>query len=191
MFKSMLLALGFMVSVSANASTNLSTLAHDINTQILSDVQMQGVFNWKVGDTTTYNLDMTILQGTMTMAVKDVQPDSVTFTQVMDMGPAGKQACEMTINPNTGATKKFTCNGQDQNTDGAGQVEVVEQKEDSVTVPAGTFTCLYIKAKQKKDGGIIEQWVNPKLIPVLGMAKTIAPSQFGSVTIVLASYKRM
>ena len=155
MFKSMLLALGFIVSVSANATANLTNLVHDINTQILSDVQMQGVFNWKVGDTTTYNLDMTILQGTMVMAVKDVQTDAVTFTQNIDMGAAGKQACEMIINPNTGETKKLTCNGQDQNTGGAGQIEVVEQKEDSVTVPAGTFTCLYIKAKQKIDAEVI------------------------------------
>ncbi len=190
MFKSMILALGFIVSVSANA-TNLTALAHDINTQILSGVQMQGVFNWKVGDTTTYNLDMTIIKGTMTMAVKDVQPDAVTFTQDMDMGMAGKQSCEMIINPNTGETKKLTCNGQDQSTGGAGDVTVVDQKEDTVTVPAGTFTCLYIKAQQKKDNSVVEQWINPKLIPVLGMAKTIAPSQFGAVTIVLASYKRM
>jgi hypothetical protein len=190
MFKSLILALGFMVSVSANA-TNITNLVHDINSQILSDIQTQGVFNWKVGDTTSYSIDMSIIKGTMVMAVKDVQADAVTFTQDMDLGFAGKQACEMIINPNTGETKKMTCNGQDQSTDGAGEIEVVDQKEDTVTVPAGTFTCLYIKAKQKKDGSIVEQWINPKLIPVLGMAKTIAPSQFGPVTIALTSFKRM
>ena len=108
------------------------------------------------------------------------------------MGFLGKQNCEMTINPQTGETKKFVCNGQEQNAD-QGQVEVIDSKEDTITVPAGTFTCLYIKAKSTAQGQTneIQQWANPKLVPVMGMVKTIAPSQMGEVNLELTSFKKM
>ncbi|PIS10164.1 MAG: hypothetical protein COT73_10880 [Bdellovibrio sp. CG10_big_fil_rev_8_21_14_0_10_47_8] len=59
-----------------------------------------------------------------------------------------------------------------------------------MTVPAGTFTCLYIRAKDSEKNQEIQQWINPKLIPVLGMAKSIVPSQMGEVVLELTSFKK-
>lgn len=189
MFKRIILALGLVVSFSAQA--NINTLVSEISASTFASMQLQSPFDWKVGDTASYKMNIGgLIQGTMVMAIKDVQPDSLTITQDMDLGFAGKQNCESVLNPNTGEVTKFTCNGKDQQQPAQGEVEVVESKEDTVSVPAGTFTCLYIKAQQKSDNSFVEQWINPKQVPVFGMVKTIAPSQIGKVTLELTSFKK-
>ncbi|MEZ0392162.1 MAG: hypothetical protein ACAH59_08110 [Pseudobdellovibrionaceae bacterium] len=190
MFKKILLALGLVVSVSANAN-NLETLAYDLGAAMAAQTQAQGPFDFKVGDTASYKLNMAqFINGTMVMTVKAVTADEVTITQDLDL-MIQKQSCEQVINPNTGEIKKFTCNGQDQDPGNAGDVEVIETKEDTVTVPAGTFVCLYVKARQASVQGDIEQWINPKDVPVFGLVKQLAPSQFGKVTVELTSFKKM
>lgn len=189
MFKSILLALGLTLSFSAQA--NFETFAYDISQAMMADARVQGPFNFKVGDSASYKLNMGgFIPGTMDMKVTDVKADEVTISQVM--GIMGQnQDCVQVINPNTGEIKKFECNGQAQDPGQAGDVEVVETKEDTVKVPAGTFVCLYIKAKQSGSNDHVEQWINPKEIPVFGLAKTIAPSQLGKVTVELSSFKKM
>jgi hypothetical protein len=190
MFKTILATLGLAVSLSAQANT-VGSLAYQINQAVLGDVEAQSPFKFVVGDEANYKLNMGgFIQGTMKMKVKAVQTDEVTITQ--DMSLMGQnQNCEQVLNPNTGEVKKFQCNGQDQNAGDAGDVEVVETKEDTVKVPAGSFVCLYIKAKQKSSGQFVEQWVNPKDVPVFGLVKTIAPSQLGQVVVELTSFTRM
>jgi hypothetical protein len=109
----------------------------------------------------------------------------------MDLGFAGKQDCDEVIDSTTGAVKSMVCNGQNQNPGDASDVEVIDSKEDTITVPAGTFTCLYIKAHSKSQNADIEQWANPKLVPVMGLVKALAPSQIGQVTVELTSFKKM
>ena len=61
----------------------------------------------------------------------------------------------------------------------------------SVTVPAGTFKTIYLKMKDNANkGAISEVWVNPRDIPLSGMAKTISESPLGKVTIELNSFER-
>lgn len=191
MFKKLLLALGLVVSVSAGASTNINSLMSDISSAVLADVQAQSPFNWKVGDTASYKLNMGgFIQGKMVMTIKVVEPAKLVIAQDMDLGFAGKQSCEQTLNPNTGEVISIVCNGQQQQAGNQGDIEMIDSKEDTVTVPAGTFTCLYIKARNKADNSEVEQWVSPKEVPVFGMVKTIAPSQLGKVTVELTSFKR-
>ncbi|GIL17221.1 MAG: hypothetical protein BroJett040_09720 [Oligoflexia bacterium] len=189
MIRSLVLVLGLIAGTAASATT-INNVMFDVAQNIMSEADMAG-FNFKVGDTASYNLDMGFIKGSMKMTVKEVAADQVVISQDMDLGFAGKQACDMTLNPNTGEMKKMVCNGQEQNPGDKGDIELVESKEDTITVPAGTFTCLYIKALEKTKNQTIEQWANPKQVPVFGMIKTIAPSQFGKITIALTSYKRM
>ncbi len=189
MIKTMVIALSMALSFGAQAA-NINTVVADINAAVLHEVEANGIFDWKVGDTSSYSLTLgSFIKGSMVMGVKAVAADAVVLTQDMDLGFVGKQSCEITMNPNTGETLSFVCNGQAQDPNQGGNVELIEQKEDTITVPAGTFTCIYIKAKQEQN--IIQQWINPKQVPVLGLVKTIAPSQLGEVTILLTSFKKM
>lgn len=190
MFKSLLLTLGLTVSFGAQANT-IEALAYDLNQAMLSEAMVQGPFDFKVGDSASYKLNMGgFINGTMVMAVKAVGAEDVTITQEMDL-MGQKQSCEQVLNPNTGEIKKFQCNGQDQDAGSADDIELIETKEDTVKVPAGTFVCMYIKARQKSTGQDVEQWINPKEVPVFGMVKQVAPSQLGKVTVELTSFKKM
>lgn len=191
MFRTIIATLALIVSMGAHASS-LESLAFDINQSMLADSEMNGPFHFAVGDEANYKLNMGgFINGTMAMKVAAVDTDG-TVTINQDMSLMGQnQNCVEVLNPNTGEVKSFKCNGQDQNAGDQGDIEVIETKEDTVKVPAGTFTCLYIKAKQKSSNDVVEQWINPKDIPVFGLAKTIAPSQLGKVTIELTSFKRM
>lgn len=189
MIKTMIIALSMALSFGASAST-INNVATAIGNAVLQDAETRATFDWKVGDSATYDLNMaSFIKGSMVMGVKAVAADSVTLTQDMDLGFMGKQACEIVLNPQTGETKSMVCNGQAQDPGQAGDIEIIESKEDTVTVPAGTFTCLYIKAKQGEN--IVQQWINPKQVPVMGLVKTIAPSQIGEVKIDLKSFKKM
>ena len=184
-----ILALAF--GLGANASTNtINKLMVDTTRQILlTDVETFGL-HLKEGDQSSYKLNIGgFINGSMELTVKSVQADEVVINQNMDLGFLGKQNCDETINPNTGEVKKMVCNGQDQKQD-TGDIELIDSKEDTITVPAGTFTCMYIKAKIKKDNSEVEQWVNPKQVPVFGMVKMIAPSQIGKLTVELSSFKK-
>ncbi len=190
MLRTILAAMMLTVGMTASAAT-INNKIFETAAQVFtsSEVDAQG-FNFKVGDQAAYALNMGgFIKGSMVMTVKSVATDEVVIAQDMDLGFAGKQACEQTLNPNTGEIKKVVCNGQEQNQEKP-DFEVVDTKEDTVTVPAGTFTCLYIKAKNNKDNTNVEQWVNPKQIPVFGMVKMLAPTQMGQMDVQLKSFKK-
>lgn len=190
MYKALMLALGLFVAVNANAASFIDT-AFQTTQRLLGGVSTQGTFDWKAGDEADYNMNMGFISGKMIMKVVSVAPTEVVFSQDVDLGFMGKQHCDIAINPQNGQTKSFVCNGQAQDTSG-GDTQIIENKEDTVTVPAGTFTCMYIKAQQTVQGNqqTVEQWINPKLIPVMGMAKTIAPSQIGQVVVELTAFHK-
>jgi hypothetical protein len=173
-------------------------VAGDINSQLFQAVQQASLsdeasaygLKLKVGDFVKYNMSMAMIKGSMTMTVKEVSADVAVIEQALDLGFLGKQNCLVTLNPNTGETKSIVCNGQEQQPGSPGDIELVEQKEDTIKVPAGTFTCLYIKAIQKASNQTIEQWVNLKEVPVFGSVKSIIPAQLGKVTLELAAFKR-
>jgi hypothetical protein len=194
MFRALVMAAALFVGVSASARPNtIVDVASMIGQQAVMSVEAQG-FNFVKGDTSNYSVNMGFIKGTMKMLVMDIVSDGVWIQQLMDLGFAGKQDIQQLIDPNTGEIKKMIVNGKEQAPpQSEGAPELIDSKEDTVKVPAGTFTCLYIKAKVKQNGQdtVVEQWVNPKQVPVFGMVKMIAPSQLGNVTVELTSFKRM
>ena len=128
------------------------------------------------------------LSGTMKMFCREIIADGIWLVQDVDLS-IQKQKIEVLLDPNTGQIKKMLVNGKDQ-APPKQDVELIDQKEDKVTVPAGTFDAIYLKIKDKGDGKISEQWVNPRDIPLSGMLKSLADSQFGKVTIELTSFKK-
>lgn len=191
MFKALLIATSVLVSVNASAKTTIVDFVQSVNKTILAEGDVNG-FNWKVGDQANYAINMGgFIKGTMDYSVKAINGSEATLGQEIDLGFAGKQSCETVIDTANGQVKSIVCNGQNQNPGDQGEIEVVDTKEDNVTVPAGKFNCLYVKAHDKKQNADIEQWINPKLVPIMGLIKAIMPSQMGKVNIELTSFKKM
>ena len=190
MFKSLIIAATMVVSVAAQAH---NTLAESLLSQqlpaIQSSIVTQGL-NWKVGQENNYKLNMGgFLNGTMKMWVREIIADGIWMVQDIDLS-IQKQKVEVLIDPNNGQIKKMIVNGKEQQPPKA-DFELIDQKEDKITVPAGTFDVIYLKIKDNANNGqISEQWVNPRDIPLSGMAQSKADSQLGKVTIQLTSFKK-
>lgn len=190
MFKSFIVAAAILVSASAHAYNTVgesilaSQLAH-----IKGAVVTEGL-DWRVGQENNYKLNMGgFINGTMKMYVKEVTADGIWVVQDVDL-MIQKQKVEILIDPNTGEIKKMLVDGKEQ-APPKQDMEIIEQKEDRVTVPAGTFDAIYLKVKDNaNNGSISEQWINPRDIPLSGMLKSLADSQLGKVTIELTSFKK-
>lgn len=190
MFKSLVLAASVFVAVSAQAYNTVSeSIFASQQAQLQESVVTMGL-DWKVGQENNYKLNMGgFLNGTMKMFVREIGADGIWLVQDVDL-MIQKQKIEVLIDPNTGAIKKMLVNGKEQAPPKA-DYELVEQREDHITVPAGSFDAIYLKIKDKaQNNAISEQWVNPRDIPLSGMLKSLADSQLGKVTIELTSFKK-
>lgn len=189
MFKSFIIAAALVVSASAQASNSIGKFLFSGQVALIQDVAAQGLA-WKAGDENNYKLNMGFIPGTMKMFVREINADAAEAWLVQDINlMIQKQKVEVLIDTNTGATKKLLVDGKEQAIPEQ-NFEIVEQKEAQVTVPAGTFKTMYIKIKDNTNGQFTEQWINPREIPINGMAKSVADSQLGKVTIELTSFKK-
>lgn len=191
MFKKLLLVLGmFTASFSMASDVSVVDLVKGVNQNLMSQAHTMA-FNWVVGDACHYNLNVSnFINGKMDMVVREKNAEGFWIDQNMDLGFMGKQTASILVDPNTGAIKKIIVNGQEQQIPDQSDMEVVEVKETSVTVPAGTFEAVYMKVRDKKQNQDSEQWVNPKLVPITGSIKSVAQTQLGAATTELVSFEK-
>lgn len=192
------IVLSFILSIAgvagANSLANTTTSAEmdfvirNSVQNLQQTVQSHRALNWVVGDAGNYSLDMGFIKGTMVMIVREKTSEGYWIDQNIDLGFAGKQKVETLIDADTGEVKKIIANGEEQEIP-ENNTTVVEVTQDSITVPAGTFECLHVvlEDNDKKQSNV---WINPNLIPVSGMLKQVAPTQFGQMTILLTSFKK-
>lgn len=177
------------VGLQANAGVAHDTLAL-WGAKTVQSAETLGL-EFKKGESANYNLNMGFIQGSMIMSVFDIVADGVWIHQDVDLSFAGKSKIEILLDPNTGEIKKLIVNGKEEQIPERGDMEVVETREETLTVPAGTFATVYFKVLDKTKNETIQQWVNLKDIPVFGMVKSISPSQIGEVVIELTSFRKL
>ena len=191
MFKGLILTLSFIFAMSAQASP--LSLQFEIHKQMIAMIEsLHGMaLDWKVGDTASYDLNVgDFIKGSMVMTVKSIDGDGIWLNQDADLGFAGKQEVQELLDPTTGAIKKMIANGQEQQIPKQ-DLEVIDTIEEQVTVPAGTFSSIHVRAKDKSNNdGEVNAWLNPQLVPVGGALKQSAPTQFGVMTMELNSFKK-
>ncbi|MBN8539179.1 MAG: hypothetical protein J0L82_02240 [Deltaproteobacteria bacterium] len=195
MLKSLFMALAALfISTSASAGNNCAHAAEHaqelavasaqpvIQSAVIQSQVSATALKWKVGDKADYKMAGGILNGSVKSFVREDNGSEIWVQQDMDMGFLGKQKVEILFDKATGQVKKLLANGQEQSLPDTSNIEIVETKEASVTVPAGTFDAIYAKIKDKSNGQIQEAWINPQEVPINGMVKAIADSQLGKIT---------
>lgn len=191
MFKVLLatFAMAFAVNVQA-APSIYDALVRVPSHTIMDQVHAEGL-DWKVGDTASYDLDIGgFIKGSMIMSVASIGADGIWMNQDADLGFAGKQKIQVLLDPNTGAIKKLIANGQEQQVPKQ-DLEIIDTKEEKITVPAGTFDSIHVTARDKSsNNGELNVWLNPQVVPVGGTLKQMAPTQFGTMTTLLKSFKK-
>lgn len=182
---------GVLMCFGLNAQANdYSQVLAGVGVQAARSVNALGL-DFKKGESANYNLNMGFIQGSMVISVFDILAEGVWIHQDVDLSFAGKSKIEILMDPNTGEIKKLIVNGKEEKIPERGDVEVVETKEETIRVPAGSFATVYFKVLDKTKNETVEQWVNFKDIPVFGMVKSVSPSQIGSVTMELTSFKNL
>jgi hypothetical protein len=185
--------------LAALMSLGFHAQARDVNSlvsevaQVLSNEFRTQQLDFKKGDFAKYDMNVGgFIKGKMDMNVLDVSSEGVWLQQLVDLGFAGKQDVRQLIDPNTGEIKKYIVNGKEQAPPERGDIEIIDQKQDTVQVPAGRFTCVYIKANVEAQGqkAVVEQWLNPREVAVMGLVKMVTQTQLGPMTAVLTSFKK-
>lgn len=157
-----------------------------------AQVSINGLEDWVVGDTANYKFQMGFLSGTMMMKVRESVEEGFWVDQDVDAGFFGKQKVEMLVDKHTGRLLRLIVNGkEEQIPEDDGNTEIVEAREDKVTVTAGTFDCIYVKMLDKTKNETSEAWINPSEIPVMGLIKTKQPGQMGEMVMELTSFQKM
>ncbi len=184
--KKLLCALALSLGFQANAM-DVAQVAELIQKSTAETLAQATSLNWKVGDQTDYKLKIAIITGTMVMKVREIGAEGIWMDQDVDLGAFGRQEADLLIDADTGEVKKIIVNGQEQQVP-ENNSEIVEIRDDNITVPAGTFDCLYAKLRDTQTQEISEAWINPEQVPVSGMLKSIQPSQMGQVVLELTSF---
>lgn len=185
--KSLIMAAALLVGLTAQAEVQPIVDVNFIQKTAQSEIIANGMINWTVGDKADYNLSMGFIKGTMTMKVHEEITEGFWLHQ--DVALMGQQQkVEILIDKNDGSILQLIVNGQKQEPPKAGNQEVVEMKESSVTVPKGTFDCIYVRIKDLDKNQESEMWINPEIIPIAGMIKNVAPGQFGKVVVELTGF---
>lgn len=146
--------------------------------------------NWQVGDLVEFDMKISVLPGTMLMFISSIEGSTAILNQELSIATV-KQSCDMHFNLNTGELLKMVCAGQEQKPGPPGESEIIEMKEAQVTVPAGTFQTVYIKAVTGEKKQVVEQWINRSEIPILGIVQSLTPSAIGTMTMKLKAFKKM
>lgn len=145
---------------------------------------------WQVGDQNNYAIEIGgFIKGSLVMNVHSMEGDALWVHQNMDLGFAGKQKIESLIDIVTGETLRVIVNGREQ-PPSSSESEVLEAKEEQVTVPAGTFPCIYARLKDKQSNQESRVWINPAAIPMSGLLKSVQPTSMGTAVIQLTQFRR-
>lgn len=148
----------------------------------------EDAINWAVGDTASYNLSTRYGKGTMVQSVTKDEGASLWMRQAFKLrGQA--QILDVQLNKADGKILKMLENGQETDIPEDEELEILSADERKVTVPAGTFACIHVVARQK-DGHRLESWMNPEDTVMDGTLKQVVGTDMGNIVLELVSFKR-
>lgn len=176
------------VSDEAAVVETVNHVIYQSHIEALADANAAQGLNWHVGDRASYKLDGGFIKGTIESFVREDTGSGFWMQQDANLGLFGKQKVEILFNKADGQIQKLLVNGKEQSVPTAGDVEVIEMKEDHIRVAAGEFDCIYVKIKDKKEGQVQEAWINPGAVPMSGVIKSMSDTQLGKLTQELTSF---
>jgi len=185
----LVILVSLFASVSWSATTLNQVLVNAFQKAAQQEAETQGL-KWKINDSADYSFKMGMISGKIHSFVREEVAEGLWVQQDMDMGFLGKQKIEILFDKATGQVLEIRANGQKQDPPSAEDFELVEMKEAQITVPAGSFRCVYMNVLNKKDNTHSEAWMNPQEIPMSGMIKQVSPGQFGQVVVELTGFNK-
>lgn len=158
---------------------------------VLDTVQSaQNLINWQVGDFQDLTVKMIFGGGTShkEASSEDRAQNAVWLKNTISL-MGQNQVSEALLSRADGKILKLLVNGKEESIPDQ-KVEILEQAETTITVPAGTFDCMYIKARITSGSQTqeLKMWANPVDINLDGELKAVIGSQFGDITMELKQF---
>ncbi len=169
----------------------IESLNFGILQQRFSDEARVQALDWKVGEAADYQIRMGFIPGTMNMLVREEVFEGFWLEQNVDMSFLGKNLVEILVDKRDGRILQMLVNGEKQDVPEPGNQEIEDMKEDRITVPAGTYDCIYLRIRDLDKNETSEMWINPSEVPIAGLVKQVAPGPIGNVTVELTKYRKM
>ncbi|MGK5088083.1 hypothetical protein WDW86_11045 [Bdellovibrionota bacterium FG-2] len=178
-----------LVSVQGFASSLNDVAWNDFFMTSLT-ASIQDVINWKVGDTSSFDVAAGSFgkMGTMVKSVTKDEGTALWLHQDMNLS-VQKQVADVLINKADGKILKMIVDGKEQAIPDD-KIEVISQDYTEITVPAGTFKAVHVVAKSKQISKL-EVWANPRDTVMEGTLKQIANTGLFDLVLELTSFKKM
>jgi hypothetical protein len=168
---SVLMMLGVVKANAMNVgdALNQAIMQDARNTQVAL-LANRAAIDWKVGETQDFKVTLSVLQGSAHKEVKSEENDAIWIQTDINLLIQQVQS-RMLIRRADAKILKFQVNGKDESL--PSDPEIVDQANKTVTVPAGTFDCLWVKAKVMQNGqeNVSELWVSPGKVSMEGTVK--------------------
>lgn len=195
---SALLVAGASVSQATQTDVSALRLAGEV-AQIAASIRTleaglvaQNMINWQIGEYHNNTIKLSLpFPGSAHKEVTKEDTARNAFWYVQDIAILGqKQKVETLMDRSNGKVLEQIVNGKKEEISQDDTMEILEQYETEIEVPAGKFDCMYIKAKVTSKGQTqeIQAWINPINVNLDGMLKVIAQSQMGPVEMLLKDF---
>lgn len=166
------------------------TLFASIPQNIVNTLVVQGVedlIDWQVGEYTNYDIEF-FFPGTLTKEVTAEEEGAIWIVQVMAFEMLGNTEVRMKVSRSTGEILEFYVNGEKQDPPAPPKVDIVDQVEDTITVPAGTFDTIKITLKDLETEELSYLWINPRDVAMEGLVQMETGTQFGPMKMKLTAF---
>jgi hypothetical protein len=159
-----------MLALAGSAHANNADLAMQIALATMSG-PAANVINWKLGEYQDVSMKMQSFElGKMHKEAASEEGNAVWLKETTSGGMIGNHVIEALIDRADGKILKLRQDGQNKEIPND-KIEIIDQETATITVPAGTFETIHIRAKSQQSGNI-EVWANPQAITLDGYAKT-------------------
>lgn len=181
--------MSFPLLVSANPASDALASVMRRQNEIVRLAAADKALDWAVGDENNYKVDIGFIKGVMQNKVTSVSADGIWLEQNVDLGFAGQQKVQTLLDPETGDVKRQIVDGREQEP-APSKIEVIEVKQERITVPAGTFDTLHAKMRDLVSSQDFDMWINSEAVPLSGLVKSVEPTSAGPATVSLTSFRR-
>lgn len=185
-FLALALAAGIASVAHADSQFALDFMTQNAIVTAEHAMQTNNLINWKVGEFTEFNMDSPMGNlGKLKKFVASEQGNNIWLQQDMS-GMIGNHKVEALMDRATGQILELRQDGQKQEIPND-KLEIISQDQARITVPAGTFDTIHIKAKSEKIKSL-EAWINPRDTALDGTVQNIVDAGMITITLKLTKF---
>lgn len=169
------------------------SLFADVPQNIIRNLAIQGVtdlIDWKVGEWAEFQMEF-VFPGTLKKEVTGEEKGAIWVVSVMSFDAFGDTEVKMKLSRATGEILEFYVNGEKQDPPAMPKVDIVDQVEEVITVPAGKFQTIKVTLKDRETGDMSYIWVNPRDVAMEGIVQMQSSTQYGDMTLKLTAFGGM